>query len=178
MLFVLFNLCPIIDEEIAFLPINFSPPTSQQAKITDIKTVPDNAKTTEDFTINAESDENLIVNDVENTTEERFTIDFAEQYPELRGGDENYIKLIRFLQENLTYPKSARDVGLEGQVYVGFTVEKSGRLTNFVVLRGAAPIFDNEVIRVLKLVPNLEPKKNNGKYVAAHFQIPVTFSLR
>ena len=170
-----------IDEEIAVLHLmNFPPPPSQQATATDIKTVADEINNTEDFTIDVESHEDLKIDNEVNTEEEVLIYDvYYDAYYELHGGDENYIKLIKFLQENLIYPKLAREVSLEGKVYVEFTIEKNGHLTNFIIVRSATPVLDNEVLRVLQLIPKWEwkPKENKGKYVRAHYQIPIVFVL-
>jgi protein TonB len=168
-----------LDEDIAVLyPVSFPPALSQSEQATDIEIITGKTEKTEDFTVDAESYEDLKIDNEIDTKEEMPAIEsLTEGYPELHGGDENYIKLVRFLQENLIYPKSARDVGLEGQVYMGFTVEKNGRMTNFTILRGAVPVFDNEVSRVIKLMPKWKPKKNNDNYVRGYYQIPITFAL-
>ena len=100
---------------------------------------------------------------------------FVEIYPEYPGGDDARIK---FLSENLIYPKIAREIGLEGRVFVRFVVEKDGRLTNFEIARSVAPVLDNEALRVVKLMPNWTPGKQRNKTVRVQYQIPITFSLQ
>ena len=103
---------------------------------------------------------------------ERDTI--VEIMPEFPGGEEARVK---FLQENLQYPKEAREAGIEGRVVVGFVVEPDGRLTNFTVVRGVIPILDEEALRVIKLMPNWIPGKQRGKQVRVLFQVPIIFGF-
>ena len=97
-----------------------------------------------------------------------------EVLPEYPGGDNARIQL---LIDNLIYPREARERGLEGKVIVDFVVEKDGRLTNFTIKESAHPILDAEALRVIKLMPNWLPGKEQGKVVRVYFQIPITFAL-
>ena len=102
------------------------------------------------------------------------SFNLVEEFPEYPGGEE---ARIQFLQENLKYPELAREIGLEGEVLISFIVEPDGRLTNFTIVRSVAPIFEDEALRVVKLMPNWKPGKLRGKAVRVQFQLPVTFSL-
>ena len=171
-----------IDGEIVILhPIDLPPPpTVQQINVTDIKVVTcDDAENLADIIIDAESYEDLKISDVAETWEGTATTDVpffsVEIYPEFPGGEE---ACVRFLQENIVYPASARTAGIDGQVYIGFIVEKDGRLTNLTILRSASPVLDNEVLRVVKLMPKWKPGQQHGKAVRVQFQLPVTFVMR
>jgi protein TonB len=98
----------------------------------------------------------------------------VDKHPEYPGGDEARIKL---LQENLQYPRAAREAGIEGKVFVGFVVEKDGSLTNFSIVRGVHPLLDNEALRVVKMMPKWIPGKQRGKAVRVQYQVPITFKL-
>ncbi|MDR2408582.1 MAG: energy transducer TonB [Bacteroidales bacterium] len=161
-------------------PKELPPPPPQQMSQTIIEIVSD-VTTVEDFTIDAESDEHLEVEEVvyvEDTREEEvkeaeiFTV--VEELPEFPGGDEARQK---FLKDNLEYPRIARETGLEGRVQIGFVVEPDGRLTNFKVLRGRAPSLDEEALRVAKLMPKWKAGKQRGKAVRVQYQMPITFTL-
>lgn len=96
-----------------------------------------------------------------------------EIMPEYPGGNEARIK---FLEDNLQYPKSTRNLP-EGKVVVGFVVEKDGSLTNFTIQKSVHPLLDEEVIRVVKLMPKWIPGKQRGKIVRVQYTMPVTFKL-
>ena len=73
----------------------------------------------------------------------------AETSPEFEGGSP---ALFRFMGENWHFPKASLEEGLRGTVYIGFVVEKDGRLTNFKVKRGVNAECDAESLRVAKLM--------------------------
>lgn len=98
----------------------------------------------------------------------------VEENPEFPGGDEARIK---FIQENLKYPKSALENEIKGTVYVSFVVEKDGSITNIRLLRGFHPDCDAEAIRIIKLFPKWIPGKQKGKVVRVQFNMPVKFML-
>jgi protein TonB len=142
----------------------------------------DNSIRLADFTIDAESTTDLVVEEVviapvENTVIEKAEeIPFVvvEEMPEFPGGEE---ALYKFLSENTVYPPFARTAGIEGRVTIGFVVEPDGRLSNFRVVRSAAPILDEEALRVVKTLPRWKPGKQRGKAVRVQYQIPVIFTL-
>ncbi len=82
-------------------------------------------------------------------------------------------KLKRFIDSNLKSPNPA----VEAIVGVSFIVEKDGQLSNFEVDRASAPDFGEEAMRVLKLLPNWIPGKQNGQTVRTKFTMPLTFKL-
>ena len=55
-----------------------------------------------------------------------------EKLPEFPGGAE---KMMKFISENVKYPKEAVEKGLTGRVIVRFVVEKDGSLTNLEIMK-------------------------------------------
>ena len=156
------------------------PPPPLQPMVPVFVTV-DNTFELPDFIVDADPNSGILygeVVDIPATEEEKPENDapliFVDVYPEYPGGDEARIK---FLSENLVYPKIASDIGLEGRVFVRFVVEKDGSLTNFEIARGVAPVLDNEAMRVVKMMPNWTPGKQRSKTVRVQYQIPITFTL-
>jgi protein TonB len=60
-------------------------------------------------------------------------------------------------------------------VNIRFHVDADGAVTNFQIVQSGGAAFDNEVIRVLKRMPNWMPAQQAGKAVAVSFTQPVTF---
>ena len=89
--------------------------------------------------------------------------------PTFPGGQ---AKLTKFLSDNLKRPTEA----VEGTVYASFIVNEDGSITEAKILRGIGKSYDEEVIRVINLMPKWIPGKQNGKAVATLFNIPVKFS--
>lgn len=103
-------------------------------------------------------------------------LDIATVQPEFPGGTE---ALMTFIQANMQYPELERELGIEGKVYVGFAVMKSGEITNVKIMRGIkdAPNFDKEALRIVKLMPLWIPGMNNGQTVNVRTIVPIRFSL-
>jgi TonB family protein len=97
-----------------------------------------------------------------------------ETLPEYPGGDEARLK---FLRDNVVYPKEAREKRIEGTVYVNFIVGKDGSISNVKVARGIGGGCDEEAVRVVSMMPNWKPGKQRGKEVRVSYNMPVKFTL-
>lgn len=100
-----------------------------------------------------------------------FTI--VEQMPEFPGGME---ALYQFLAANIKYPGGPDDC-VNGKVIVSFVIEKDGTVSDAKVVRKLHPAFDEEALRVVKLMPKWEPGRQEGKPVRVQFNLPINFSL-
>lgn len=97
---------------------------------------------------------------------------FAEEMPEFPGGPDSQNA---FLRQNLKWP-----IGYEcwsGTVLVEFIVETDGSITNPRVEVSLYKDFDEEAIRVVKLMPKWKPARTQGEPVRCYYKIPVTFSM-
>jgi periplasmic protein TonB len=101
-----------------------------------------------------------------------FTV--VEQQPQFEGGLE---AMSKFIASKLRYPASARRMGVDGRVFVGFVVSKDGSISDVKIVRGISPDCDNEAMRVVKLMPPWKPGKQNGKPVNCRFVLPIVFKL-
>ena len=99
---------------------------------------------------------------------------FVEQNPQFPGGDAARIK---YIQNNLVYPKQAIELAIQGTVYVNFVVEKDSTITNPKVLRGIGGGCDEEAIRLIKAMPKWIPGKQRNMAVRCQFNMPIKFSL-
>ena len=82
--------------------------------------------------------------------------------------------LRKFLERNLVNPASMEE-GEMVAVNVKFVVGYDGKLQQFTVVKDGGEIFNNEVIRVLKKMPQWVPGKSRGQNVAVYFTIPIKF---
>lgn len=101
-----------------------------------------------------------------------FTI--VEEMPSFPGGEN---ARNRFLAENIIYPSKARNAGIQGMAYISFIIDKDGNVTNVKVLRGIGGGCDEEAVRVVELMPQWKPGKQNGKNVRVLFNMPIEFRL-
>ena len=86
-------------------------------------------------------------------------------------------EMMKFLQQNIKYPKEAQEQGKQGRVIVQFVVNKDGSITGDSVVRSVDPLLDAEALRVVRSMPNWTPGKQKGKPVRVRFTLPVTFHL-
>ena len=99
----------------------------------------------------------------------------VEYMPEFPGGMK---ELMKFIQENIRYPKSAAKKGIEGRVICQFTIKKDGSIDNIVVLKSIHKSLDEEAIRLIKNMPKWKPGKNNkGEVQDCKYTIPFSFKL-
>lgn len=103
-----------------------------------------------------------------------FILCYSPIMPEYHGGDE---KLQKFLQDNLIYPQSCKDSNIQGTVYVGFTIEEDGNISDVKILRGVNRELDAEALRVIKLLPKWIPGEQRGKPIRMQFNMPIKFTL-
>lgn len=127
----------------------------------------------------------------------------CEEMPEYVGGS---AKMMEMLMKNMKYPAIAQEHGVQGQIIVGFIVEKDGSCSNFEIKRNSAAektegatvnayarpdsivanaaniqkakkALEEEAIRVCKLM-KFTPGKQRGMVVRTQFSIPLTFRLQ
>lgn len=103
-----------------------------------------------------------------------YIYDVVEQMPQFPGGQE---KMLEFIAKNLKYPAIANESCVQGRTIVRFVVTRKGKLQNFVVIRSLDPAFDNEALRVLKMMPRWIPGKQNGVNVNVYYTLPISFKL-
>ena len=99
-------------------------------------------------------------------------IEVMDQAAEFPGGNDS---LFTFVSKNLKWPNTEADV--QGKVICRFVVNIDGTISDYEVIRSLDPIFDNEAIRVIKLLPKFITGKQNGKPVRSYYVIPIAFKL-
>jgi protein TonB len=101
--------------------------------------------------------------------------EFIETMPEFPGGVD---AMMRFLGNELVYPKDARKKGIEGRVVLQFVVNTDGGITNIEVLKSVYESLDNEAIRAVSQMPKWKPGTQQGKPVFVKFTLPIVFKLK
>ncbi len=113
----------------------------------------------------------------EEIVEEAIPFDFVEVRPTFNGKDAK-TEFPKWVYSQLEYPDVARENGISGRVFIQFTVEKDGSVTNVKVLRGVDPSLDQEAIRVVSQSPKWKPGMQRDKPVKVTFSFPIVFQLR
>jgi len=109
------------------------------------------------------------------SSEERNVFVVVEDMPTFRGG--GISKFREYVQKKIQYPRKARDQKLEGVVFVRFTVDTDGAVSDVKILKGLDPLLDKEALRVIRNSPLWEPGRQRGKPVRVDFTLPVQFEL-
>ncbi len=88
-----------------------------------------------------------------------------------------YPEFMNYLARNLKYPEQARNLGVEGKVYIQMVVTEDGGITDVKVVKGIGAGCDNEAVRVIENSPSWNPAKQRGKAVKQKVVLPIVFSL-
>lgn len=104
-----------------------------------------------------------------------YDIAAVQEQPEFPGGQGEMYKYFQRVQK---YPDMEYEAGIQGKVYVEFTVEKDGSVQDVRVRRGVSPGLDKEAVRMVQNMPKWSAGKMNGKSVRVRFTLPVSFVLR
>lgn len=85
--------------------------------------------------------------------------------------------LMKWLSENIRYPKDAQDDDVQGRSMVRFVVEIDGSISNVEIAKRNDPALDAEAIRVVQNIPKWDPGKNGDQPVRSYFTLPINFRL-
>lgn len=94
------------------------------------------------------------------------------QYP---GGRK---ELLKYMEENMRYPDSMRDLDMEGEVVVEFYVERNGVISGVSVVKSVSKEFDDEAIRLTRNMPRWTPGRKNGALVRYKMTMPINFKIK
>jgi TonB family protein len=82
-----------------------------------------------------------------------------------------------YIFKTMSYPKTARDIGITGRVLVDFVIDKNGKITGAEAIVANCDALRNEALRVINSMPNWTPGQVNGQPVNVRFTLPLTFKL-
>jgi len=99
----------------------------------------------------------------------------VEEMPEFPGGE---TALRTYIAGAIKYPEDAKKAGIQGKVFVTFVVDKTGKVVDAKIARGASPSLDKEALRVTETLPAWKPGKQRGENVAVQYTIPIQFALK
>ena len=99
-----------------------------------------------------------------------------EVKPTFNGG--SALEFSKWVNENLQYPESAKNAGVQGRITLQFTVGTDGKVGDVRILRGIDPDLDAEALRVVSSSPAWTPGYVKGKPVKVMYTFPLVFRLR
>lgn len=98
-------------------------------------------------------------------------VDLKPQFP---GGEE---AMYKFVADNTPFNRIAKENGIQGSVFVEFTINKKGEVINPKILRGVDSYLDKAVLNTVMKMPNWSIGIKAGKPVSVRFVLPVKFKL-
>ena len=101
-------------------------------------------------------------------------LSYADVMPAFTGGD---AALHQYLASKINYPPDANQRNLSGTVYVRFVVDEQGRVRDAEVAKGCGHGFDEEALRVVRLMPWWVPGRMGGQPVRVMKTLPIIFRL-
>ena len=148
-------------------PTNLSTPVNGVGTETATGTSPIGTETSSVTTISVVASPEVVPTEV---------VVIADDMPEFEGGTAG---LMRYVRQSINYPSVAREIGVEGIVYVSFVVNETGNVESAKVMKGIGYGCDEEVIRVVSKMPRWKKAgRNAGHPVKVRFNIPVAFKLQ
>ncbi len=103
-----------------------------------------------------------------------FNLVSLENIPQFQGGN---AAMMKFFEKNIHYNEQAKSSGICGKIYASFVINSKGEIESVKIQRGLGYGLDEEVMRVLSILPKWEPWYYKGKPVSTVLNIPVSFSL-
>ena len=98
-------------------------------------------------------------------------VDELAQFP---GGED---AMYPWIAGHMKYPEEAVKNNIQGRVWVIFTIEKDGEITDVKAVRSPSPLLAEEAERVVKAMPKWKPAKKKGEIVRSSFNLPINFRL-
>ena len=125
-----------------------------------------------------ENEDELIDSDYELSVAYIDTQEEISQFPDIQaeypGGPE---AMMKFISENIQYPPDAKEICIQGRVFISLIVERDGSLSNVEVIRGVQSLLDKEAVRVVCAMPKWIPAETGGKNVRSKVHIPISFIM-
>ncbi len=85
--------------------------------------------------------------------------------------------LASFINDHLVYPPQAIEQQIQGKVYVRFTIDTAGVISDPVVVRDIGYGCGEAALNVVRQMPPWEPGRTGGHPVRVSFTLPIHFSL-
>jgi len=133
----------------------------------------------------------------QNINEEKiFTI--VEEMPQFSGGD---AQMFKYISSTIQYPQNAKEMGIQGKVFVSFTIDTTGEIKDIELIKGVSILKDTleanknnlnkialfrkaidemneQALSVVRNMPKWNPGKQNGKAVKVRYTLPISFNLQ
>ena len=178
------------DEEIPITEQLKTPPPPPPPPAPEIiEVVEDEEEIEETIIESTETDQEEIVEEVEVVEEEiEMDVPFAiiedvplfpgcERVPKSERRSCFQTQIQKHIAKNFRYPEIAQEMGIQGRVFVQFTIGKDGSISG-IRTRGPDKNLEKEANGIISRLPRMTPGKQRGRPVRVPFSIPITFKLQ
>lgn len=87
--------------------------------------------------------------------------------------------MMSFVAQNFKFPEEARQMGIQGKVYINFCVEKNGSISSIIVAKGVDYYVDIEAIRIVSLLEDfVQPGFSDGLPIRKLYTLPFNLMLQ
>ncbi|MCB9188674.1 MAG: energy transducer TonB [Flavobacteriales bacterium] len=94
--------------------------------------------------------------------------------PEFPGGKE---EMYKYLSKQIVFPDEIKNIGIQGKVYIQFTVEKDGSITDIEVVKTPHSKLGKVTYNAVSKMPTWIPGIKNNKPVSVRYTLPVNFQF-
>ena len=88
------------------------------------------------------------------------------------------IKIRQFVGSKFEFPEMAKQMGIQGKIWVSFIIEKDGKVSNITIERSVDKLLDDEALRIVSQLPAMLPAKVNGRPVRMRYSFPINAKLQ
>ncbi len=103
---------------------------------------------------------------------DNYVYNMVDQSAKFQDG---YNSIIKFVQENIKFPAEAQENNVHGKLMVSVVVEKDGSLSDIKIKKGLGYGLDEEIVRIIKMMPKWQPAQHKGKAVRQSQTIMIPF---
>lgn len=86
-------------------------------------------------------------------------------------------EVAKFVKENLVYPENAKEMGLEGEVWIRFVVQENGCLSNILISKTLGGHTGWVAQKLVRSMPYWNPGRKTGFFFPVEVSIPIVFEL-
>lgn len=78
----------------------------------------------------------------------------------------------------MKYPPSAREKNISGKVIARMTIDEFGQIMDSKIISNTHQLLNDEVLRIVKLIPPYQPAVHQGKNVKVYIDFPLNFQMQ
>ena len=94
---------------------------------------------------------------------------------EFQGGKQ---ELYKFILERLVVENDDFEESIKTKMVLKFTIQKSGKLKDFVFLKSISKVIDDKIIEIFKQMPDWTPAYKNGSPIESTYTMPIQIELQ